>query len=490
MIIKTSHSLYDPDTVAVGIIHLGLGAFHRAHQAVYVEKNLNRHGGGQWGICAANIRSNKQLVSQLKATQCQYHVAEYSDSQHAQLREINAIRDAIFAGDDKTELFAYLRSPATKIVTLTVTEKGYYLTPADKQLRLDDPLIQHDIRHPCAPKTPPGILVEALAQRKSLGLPPFTVLSCDNMPNNGQLTQQAVCALAEQRSPSLAKWIKEQVAFPSSMVDRIVPAMTTESHQRMAAELNCDDSNGVMCEAFSQWVVEDNFPQGRPDWEHDGVQMVSDVHPFETMKLRLLNGSHSLIAYLGHAANYATVAEAVKDPQLAQLIQHYMSHEAKPSLNMPSSVDIPSYINKLQQRFANDSLHHKLSQVAMDGSQKIPQRWFTIANQQLALGQAINSVTLGVAAWILYISGHNLKGHTHTVEDPLSDTFAQLHSKHQDSATLVREVLALKDIFPAEITQSTAFYDAVLLAYNTLLAEGVNGCLSLVTAQPTTNSGA
>ncbi|MEP3348748.1 MAG: mannitol dehydrogenase family protein [Marinomonas sp.] len=477
MNIKTINTLYAPENIGIGIVHIGLGAFHRAHQAVYVEKNLNRNLGGDWGICAVNIRSNRQLVDQLKTRDCRYHIAEYTDNQHAELREINAIRDALFAGGDKEALFEKLLSPHTKIVTLTVTEKGYYVTPSDKKLRRDDPSIQHDMQSPSTPKTAPGILVEALFRRKALGLAPFTILSCDNMPNNGEITRQAVCELASLRSKEFAKWIKENVAFPCSMVDRIVPAMTDESRARLRAELDCNDPNAVMCEAFSQWVVEDNFPLGRPDWELDGVQMVKDVHPFETMKLRLLNGSHSLLAYVGSAAKLNTVADAAADPKLVALIRHYMTLEAAPTLNMPESVDVQAYIENLIRRFSNDSLQHKLSQIGMDGSQKIPQRWLPVAENRLALNQDIPAIALGVAAWLFYVRGESVTGQTHIVDDPMSQTFSETHARNSDPESLIREMLTLESVFPESLRQDEGFFQSVLKSYLTLTTKGVVDCL-------------
>lgn len=477
MIKTTTNSLYKPENVDVGIVHIGLGAFHRAHQAVYIEKNLNRNLGGNWGICAVNIRSNSKLVDQLKANDCGYYIAEYTDSHHAHLREVNAIRDALFAGEDKDALFERLLSSDTKIVTLTVTEKGYYVTPSDKKLRLDDPSIQYDIQSPTKPKTAPGILVEALFRRKELGLPAFTVLSCDNMPNNGALTRAAVCELASYRSVEFAQWVQDTVAFPSSMVDRIVPAMSDESQKRLHAELNCDDQNAVMCEAFSQWVVEDNFPLGRPDWELDGVQMVNDVHPFETMKLRLLNGSHSLLAYVGSAAKLETVADAVADPKFIALIRHYMTFEALPTLDMPDEIDVQNYIESLISRFANDSLQHKLSQIAMDGSQKIPQRWLAGATEQLAQQQDVSATALGVASWIFYTRGQDLEGNSHKVDDPMSQALSELHALHQNPEDLIRSVLAISDIFPKAFNEDKVFLQSVLNAYLTIISHGVAACL-------------
>jgi len=440
MKIKTTKTLYKLENVDIGIVHIGLGAFHRAHQAVYIEKNLNRNLGGNWGICSVNIRSNSKLVDQLKANDCRYHIAEYTDSDHAHLREVNAIRDVLFAGEDKHALFDRLASPNTKIVTLTVTEKGYYVTPSDKKLRLDDPSIQHDIQYPAQPKTAPGILVEALFRRKELGLPAFSVLSCDNMPNNGALTRASVCELAAYRSTDFAQWVQDNVAFPSSMVDRIVPAMSDESQKRLHTELNCDDQNAVMCEAF------------------------------------ILNGSHSLLAYVGSAAKLETVADAVADPKFIALIRHYMTFEALPTLDMPDGIDVQNYIESLISRFANDSLQHKLSQIAMDGSQKIPQRWLA-GGEELLVQKNLSATALGVAAWILYARGKDLEGRSHKVDDPMSKTLNELHILHKKPEDLIRSMLAIDDIFPKAFSEDETFFQLVLTAYLTMISNGVAACL-------------
>ena len=487
--VQTLRSDYSADRVGKGIVHIGLGAFHRAHQAVYLEKHLNRHGGGEWGICAANIRSNHALVDSLNEAGCRYWVAEYQDSAHVRLREVNAIREALYAGADKSWLLGRMAAPETRIVMLTVTEKGYCLVPAESKLRMDDPGIRHDIEQPLAPVTAPGLLVEALRLRRERMIPPFTVLSCDNMPDNGHRTRQAVTELAACQSEDLAEWIRAQVAFPSSMVDRIVPAMSEDSHRRLRDELECADPNAVMCEAFSQWVVEDNFPLGRPDWEADGVQMVADVRPFETMKLRMLNGSHSLLAYLGVLAGWTTVAEAMADPAMRSLLRHYLWEEAAPSLRMPDGVDVSAYAEDLLKRFANDSLQHRLTQIAMDGSQKLPQRWLQGTRERLRQGGDVSAVALGVAAWIHYVGGRDLQGRPHPVDDPLAETCRKLHDLDSTPQALLNAFFDLRDVFPADLAAHSGFYQAVLKAYRRLARHGVKACLELLDGY-TANTGA
>lgn len=473
-------------TSKLGIVHLGLGAFHRAHQAVYLERYRQRSGDGEWGVCSANLRSSVGLVDGLRAAGQRYHVAEYADSENITLREIGVIEETLFSGRDgagnwsrdREALLARMASSDTRIVTLTVTEKGYFLNPASGELNVDDPMIIGDIALPQQPRTAPGLLVEALAQRRKAGIAPFTVLSCDNMPDNGKRTRQAVVQLAEHRDAELASWMASEVAFPCSMVDRIVPAMTDADFERLAA-LGVSDSNAVVCEAFSQWVVEDNFPMGRPRWEADGVEMVADVAPFETMKLRMLNGSHSLLAYLGALAGIQTVYEGINHAELRALLRRYMLEEAAPTLEMPEGIDLDAYADSLLARFANDSLRHRLQQIAMDGSQKLPQRWLSGALKCSAAGQSSACVALGMAAWIRYTAGQDLQGNSYPVDDPLAKRFAELHQTYgRDPSALVAAYLAMDDVVPNALAQDEAFAQAVLAAYQALSHGGLSEALA------------
>ena len=463
----------------IGIVHLGLGAFHRAHQAVYLQRHLNRHGESDWGLCSANLRSNRILVDQLREQDSYYHVAEYRDREQVTLREIGVLREALYVGEggyDLELLLQRMAAPQTRIVTLTVTEKGYCLSPATGLLRIEDPAIAHDIAHPQAPRTAPGIVLEALRRRRVAGLAAFTVLCCDNMPDNGQRTRQAVSALAALQDEGLMQWVNEHVAFPGSMVDRIVPAMDGESFTRVEQQLDCHDRAAVVCETFSQWVIEDHFPLGRPDWEVEGVQMVDDVRPFETMKLRMLNGSHSLLAYVGLWVGHETVFDAINDADLAHFIERYMAQEAAPTLDMPAGIDLAVYANDLKARFANDSLQHRLGQIAMDGSQKLPQRWLLGAQRLLDEGRGLACTALGIAAWIRYCTQPLPGGSAHLIEDPLSATFADLAGRFEGTS-LVEAFLDLDEVFPAALSDRAAFRDAVQCAYDELARDGMGRLL-------------
>ncbi|WGI26737.1 mannitol dehydrogenase family protein [Halomonas alkaliantarctica] len=475
-----------PKSGRIGVVHLGLGAFHRAHQAVYLERYRQRSGDGEWGVCSANLRSSVGLVDGLRAAGHRYHVAEYADRESITLREIGVIEETLFSGRDgagnwsrdREALLKRMASEDTHIVTLTVTEKGYFLNPASGELRDDHTMIIGDIASPQQPRTAPGLLVEALARRREAGIAPFTVLSCDNMPENGKRTRQAVVQLAEHQNAELASWISSKVAFPSSMVDRIVPAMTDADFERLAA-LGVTDPNAVVCEAFTQWVVEDNFPMGRPDWEAEGVEMVADVAPFETMKLRMLNGSHSLLAYLGALAGIETVFEGVNHDELRELLRRYMLEEAAPTLEMPEGIDLDAYADSLLARFANDSLRHRLQQIAMDGSQKLPQRWLSGALERSAAGQSSPCVALGMAAWIRYTAGQDLQGNSYPVDDPLAKRFAELNQVYgSDPSALVAAYIAMADVVPSELAADKKFVQDVLAAYQTLTQDGLDGALA------------
>ncbi|MCC5881701.1 MAG: mannitol dehydrogenase family protein [Halomonas sp.] len=477
-------------TGRIGIVHLGLGAFHRAHQAVYLERYRQRSGDDAWGICSANLRGGVALVDALREAGYHYHVAEYADRDTVTLRGIGVIEEALFTGRDTAgewgrdlaSLLARMASPETRLVTLTVTEKGYFLNPAEGSLLRDDPLIAHDIAHPQAPRTAPGILVAALGLRRRAGVPPFTVLCCDNMPDNGQRTRAAVVQLAACGDGELAEWIEREVAFPCTMVDRIVPAMTGTDFERLA-ELGVDDPNAVVGEAFTQWVVEDDFPLGRPAWEAEGVEMVADVAPFETMKLRMLNGSHSLLAYLGALDDIETVFDAVSRDDLRALLRRYMLQEAAPTLAMPAGTDIEGYAEQLLYRFANDSLRHRLQQIAMDGSQKLPQRWLHGALARLEAGGQVPCMALGVAAWIRYTLGVDLHGNAHAVDDPMASTFALMHEAHgEDMEALVPAFLELDAVVPPALAERAGFVAAVVSAYRCLTTLGLKAALARLDA--------
>nr|WP_258588736.1 mannitol dehydrogenase family protein [Mesorhizobium sp. AR02] len=437
---------YDRGRVASGIVHLGVGAFHRAHQAAYVDDCLAA-GEMEWGIIGVSLRSPD--TRDALAPQGGLYTLAVRSSGEEELRVIGSIQSLLVAPEDPNAVLAALTDPRTRIVTLTITEKAY-LRAAGGGLDATHPDIVHDLANPRLPKTAHGFLAEALARRLAAGTPPFTVLCCDNLPANGAtlhrlLTEFAALRDAERGSTgdtAIAGHIANQVAFPSSMVDRIVPATTDADRARIAGELGVEDAWPVMTEPFRQWVVEDNFPGGRPAWERFGVTMVGDVGPFEDMKLRLLNGAHSAIAYLGLLSGHATVDRSFADPAIRQFVDALWG-EAISTLPDDAGLDTSTYTAELAERFSNTALAHRTAQIANDGSQKLPQRIIASAIECLEAGTEMVHLTLVVAAWIAACAarGKTLpEGH---FTDPLDAALTALLSQQLPANETVAAVFDL-----------------------------------------------
>jgi fructuronate reductase len=413
---------YDRARVTPGIVHLGIGAFHRAHQAIFVDDIL-ASGAVDWGIIGASLRS-AETYQALAPQDCLYTVAIRAGAS-TEHRIIGSILDTVVSPKDPARLIARMADSATRIVSLTVTEKGYCHTPQTGDLNERHPDIVHDLAHPDAPRSAPGFLVAALARRKADGLPPFTVLCCDNLSANGHTVQRVLTQFASLTSPDLGRWIENEVACPSTMVDRIVPETTAADRAAVASALGMTDAWPVIAEPFIQWIIEDRFSAGRPDFASVGAQLVTDVLPFENMKLRLLNASHSGLAYLGYLAGYETIAATMADPHFAAFARQLMD-ESAPTLTMPKGTDLETYTQSLLARFANTALQHRTWQIAMDGSQKLPQRLLGTMRDRLAKGLPIDTHALAVAGWMRYVTGTDEQGRSIDVRDPLATDLAAI----------------------------------------------------------------
>ena len=465
---------YDPSRVGVGIVHLGLGAFHRAHQAVYTDAVLGRDP--RWGICGVSLRTPRATEA-LDAQDGLYAVLTKGRDGTA-VRVIGALRETLFLGRDRARLTARIADPAVTVVTLTVTEKGYCHDPATGRLNLAHPDIAHDLADPDAAVSTVGVLVAGLAARRAAGAGAINVVCCDNLPHNGRVVEGIVAAYARQRDPALADWIAASVAFPSTMVDRIVPATTDADVAEVARLLGVADAAPVVGEPFTQWVIEDRFAAARPRWEEAGAQLVADVAPFETMKLRLLNGSHSTLAYLGFLAGHEFIWQASSDAQLAALVERQMTEEIVPTLVAPPGTDLDAYCGQLMIRFRNPALPHRTQQIAMDGSQKLPQRLLNTVRDRLAAGASIDHLTLAVAGWIRYASGVDEQGRAIAVSDPLAPTFAQIAAARAgDPAALAAGFLDLVPVFGADLVGHAAFRAAVTRHVVALFRDGVRATL-------------
>ncbi|MEI9537151.1 fructuronate reductase [Enterobacter cancerogenus] len=460
---------YDRQSLRSRIVHFGFGAFHRAHQALLTDRVLNAKGG-DWGICEISLFNGDVLMSQLRAQDHLFTVLEKGPDGNQPII-VGAVHECLNAKlDSLAAIIEKFCEPQVAIVSLTITEKGYCLDPATGRLDTQNARIVHDLENPSEPHSAPGILVEALHRRRERGLQPFTVLSCDNIPDNGHVVKNAVLGMAQKRSPELAAWIDAHVSFPGTMVDRIVPAATEASLAEITQALGVDDPCAISCEPFIQWVVEDNFVAGRPEWEVAGVQMVEDVLPWEQMKLRMLNGSHSFLAYLGYLAGYAHINECMEDEHFREAARRLMLDEQAPTLRI-TDVDLTAYADSLIDRFANPALQHRTWQIAMDGSQKLPQRMLDGIRVHLERHTAWPLLALGVAGWMRYVSGTDDQGNAIDVRDPLSEKIRGIVSTSSE-ADRVTALLGLNEIFGHDLPQTPAFVDAIVQAYQRLVRDG------------------
>ncbi len=466
---------YDRTALAPGIVHLGVGAFHRAHQAMYTEAALAA-GDRRWGIVGASLRS--PAVRDALEPQDGLCTLAVRGAQGEALQVIGALKRVLVAPEDPAALVAAMADPAVAIVTLTVTEKGYCHDPATGALNAAHPDIVHDLAAPALPRSVPGVLTQALRRRRAAGLAPFTVLCCDNLPHNGATVARIVAEFAALRDPALGRFVAGEVAFPSTMVDRITPATTEADRSAIAQRLGLMDAAAVVTEPFTQWVIEDRFPLGRPDWALAGAEFVADVAPYENMKLRILNGAHSTLAYLGYLAGYETVADAIKDASYRRLAEGVMD-DAAATLQMPPGADVAAYKRALLERFENPALRHRTWQICMDGSQKLPQRLLGTIRERLAAGRTIDNLALGVAGWMRYVTGIDEAGKPIDVRDPLSGRLKALADAAGLSAErLAPALLAVREVF-GDLSADPRFAAAVTGALAAIMEQGAKQAVAL-----------
>jgi len=459
----------------VGIVHLGLGAFFRAHGAIYIAESMAK-SGGDWGIIGVSLRHPTQR-DLLKPQGFAYTAQELTPTGGI-AQVIDVIEDILVAPEDPAAVLAAMRDPSVRIVSLTVTEKGYCHDPATGALNRAHPDIVHDLRHDL-PRSAPGFLVRALQLRRDAGAAPFTVLSCDNLPGNGTVVRGVVMELAALIDPALADWIAQNGAFPSTMVDRIVPATKPADIATLAERTGVLDLSPVMHEPFRQWVIEDHFVGGaRPDLAAVGVQMVADVTPYEHMKLRCLNGTHSSLAYLGYLAGHATIYDTVSDPAFAAFCRHLWRDEIIPGLHPPEGIDLQDYANALFGRYSNPAIRHLTWQIAMDGSQKLPQRILATIADNLAAGRGSPGLILAVAGWMRYVGGIDENGRKIEVSDPLAERLKSLSDRAADAAAKVDALLSVREIFAADMAGDHRFRDPLVTAFSNLTKRGAQACVS------------
>ncbi|MBD9551873.1 mannitol dehydrogenase family protein [Pantoea sp. PNT01] len=459
---------YDRSNLKTRMVHIGFGAFHRAHQALCSDKLAEQ--GSDWGYCEVNLNSG-DLIQALREQNLLYTLTEMADDS-LQTRVIGVITQALHGKSDGIEaVINAMSQPEVAIVSMTVTEKGYCHQPASGNLNPDHPDIVHDLQNPDSPRSLPGLILAAIRRRRKQDLPAFSVMSCDNMPENGHVIRNVIVQLAQYQDPALADYIQQHITFPSTMVDRIVPAMTDAAFAALNARLGCSDPVAVEAEPFFQWVIEDNFVNGRPAWEKAGAELVSDVLPYEEMKLRMLNGSHSFLAYLGFLAGYEYISDCMADPHFRAAARSLMVDEQAPTLRT-QGVDLNAYADSLIARYENRAIKHRTGQIATDGTQKLPQRMLDSLRWHLQRGSDCELLLLGVAGWMRYVGGIDEKGQPIEIRDPMKAQLAECVASSEEGEARVRALLSMREVFGDDLAQNADVVGRLTAWYNKLATQG------------------
>jgi fructuronate reductase len=452
---------YDRDKVTVGVVHFGPGAFHRAHQAFYFDQLLAKDP--RWGLCAVSLKS-PGVRDALQPQDGLYTLAQLDAE--TTFRVVGSILEVLVAPEDPPSVFARLAAPTTRMVTLTVTEKGYCLT-GDGKLDTAHPDIVHDLANPREPVSAVGYIVEGLRRRHQVGLPPYAVVACDNLADNGWRLKAAVVAFAESVDPALAAWIEAEGRFPRTMVDSITPATDDALRARVETATGLTDAWPIQREAFTQWVVEDVLGEDAPNLASVGVTLTDDVRGFERAKLRLLNGVHSTIAYVGLLKGHETVFEAISDPALAKIAEDLMVQDIIPTLTAPRGLDLIAYAQAILGRFRNPEIRHLLSQIAWDGSQKLPFRILGTVVDALEAGRSVDRLALPLAAWMHFVRRRAASGEK--IVDPLADRLVETAAACKgDAKADVAEFLKLEPVFNRDLAGNAAFVAALEKTYASL----------------------
>jgi mannitol 2-dehydrogenase len=471
---------YERGTLKQAIVHIGVGGFHRAHQAVYLDDLAEQRITTEWGERGLGLLGHdKRMAEALLSQECLYTVVE-RDARVHRARVVGSMVDYLFAPENRERALAALVDPGTRIVTLTITEGGYNIDEATGSFDAGNPAIQEDLNHPASPSTVFGYLCEALDRRRTEGITPFTVLSCDNLQGNGAAARTALVSFARLRSERLGAWIEANAAFPNSMVDRITPQTSDADREMVAQDFGIQDAWPVVTEPFRQWIIEDLFCNGRPPLEEVGAQVVSDVRPYETMKLRLLNASHSAMGYLGYLAGYRYIHDVMGDPLFRELVARMMEDEVTTLLPPVPGVDLPDYKRTLLERFANPKIGDQVARICLDGSAKVPKFLLPSLTEALASGKPHRLLTLAIAGWFRYLQGSDDQGETIAIQDPRAD---ELHALALEGRENPRPLLTVRNIFGA-LGDNEAFVAELGEALHRLDADGTKATLSAYLATP------
>jgi mannitol 2-dehydrogenase len=468
---------YDRGAVTTGVVHFGVGGFHRSHQAMYHDRLMNEGKALDWAICGVGVMAADRRMKEALDAQDELYtlVVKHPDGTY-EPRVIGAIVEYLFAPDDPEAVIEKLASESTRIVSLTVTEGGYNIHAVTGEFDAENPDVVADLGAGAAPRTTFGLITEALRRRRERGLAPFTVMSCDNIPGNGDLSRRVFAAFARLRDPELGEWIEREVRFPSSMVDRITPATTDEDRAELRERFGVDDRWPVVCEPFTQWVLEDAFSLGRPPYEQAGVQVVDDVEPYELMKLRLLNAGHQALGYPAYLAGYRLVHEAAQDPLFAAFVRGYMDEEATPTLAAVPGVDLDEYKRTLIERFSNPEVRDTIARLCAESSDRIPKFLLPVVRRQLETGGEITHCAAVVASWARYAEGVDEQGEPIEVVDRLRDTLVPLARRQREDPDAF---IANRELF-GDLSDDQRFVSAYRWALGSLHERGARATLEAI----------
>jgi mannitol 2-dehydrogenase len=463
---------YDRHKLSVGVVHIGVGGFHRAHQAMYLDRLMNEGTAFDWAICGVGVLpSDRRMADVLAAQDGLYTLVVKHPDGTLEPRVIGSIVDFLFAPDDAEAVIERMADPATRIVSLTVTEGGYNFHAVTGRFDEDDPGVRHDLEPGAVPRTTFGLVTEALVRRRDRGIPPFAVMSCDNIQGNGHMARSSFSAFAALREPELGEWVGEQVPFPNSMVDRITPVTTDDDRAELAERFGIEDGWPVVCEPFTQWVLEDF--EDRPPLEDAGVQVVDDVEPYELMKLRLLNASHQGVAYFGYLAGYRLVHDACQDPLFARFLLAYMDAEATPTLQPVPGIDLDEYKHELIARFSNPQVRDTIPRLCAESSDRIPKWLLPVIRQNLENGGQVRLATAIVASWARYAEGVDEDGNPIDVVDRKKDELmAAAREQRSDPLAFVRN----REIF-GDVVDDDRFTSPYLATLDSLHRKGARATL-------------
>ncbi|MEV6489943.1 mannitol dehydrogenase family protein [Actinoplanes sp. NPDC051633] len=465
---------YDRGSLRTGIVHFGVGGFHRAHEAMYLDRLMNDGKALDWAICGVGVMPfDQRMRDVLVAQDGLYTLVVKAPDGTLDARVIGSIKEYLYAPDDPEAVIAKMASADVKIVSLTVTEGGYNFNAVTGEFVADNPDVRHDLQAGNAPKTTFGLITEALARRRDRGEKPFTIMSCDNIQGNGHAARRSFVAFANLRDPALGEWVETNVEFPNSMVDRITPVTTDDDRALVRERFGIDDGWPVVCEPFTQWALEDAFNQGRPPFEEAGVQVVPDVEPYELMKLRLLNASHQALCYFGYLAGYRLVHDVAQDPLFAEFLLAYMDSEATPTLEPVPGIDLDEYKHQLIDRFSNAQVKDTVARLCAESSDRIPKWLLPVVRHNLDTGGEILRSAAVVASWARYAEGVDEQGEPIEVVDRLSKELTEIARRQKD------EPLAFiqnRDLF-GDLADNERFVSAYRSALASLHEKGARATL-------------